>query len=68
MRIWIQHFRVNADLELVPDPGLGWPKIEEEKKYIFDKKISIYLYVGLDVQATGEAFSPHKKTSRMSKL
>ncbi len=47
IRIKIQHFKVN------PDPGYGWPKLEKKNaenllvKSYFDKKIVIYLSLGL---------------------
>ncbi len=34
-------FQVNLD----PDPGLWWPKTEQNYKYIFWSKIAIYLIV-----------------------
>ncbi len=57
------------------DPGFWWSKIEEEKIQLkiffsfFDQKMH-YMYPlgsGYDVQATGEAFSPQKRTSSTSK-
>ncbi len=37
-----------------------------EKIYIFWWKIAIYLSLGLQAQATGEASSPQKRTSSIS--
>ncbi len=59
-----------------PDPGFWWPKEEKNlqikenviflKKCTDEKKFTIYL-AQKDVQATGEAFSPQKKTFSTSK-
>jgi hypothetical protein len=46
-----------------PDPGLSWQfftTLQLKKNQIFIKKCK-------DVQATGEAFSPHKRISSTSK-
>ncbi len=72
VRIPIQHFRLNADPE--PEPRFWWPKIGKNsqlrKKFdIFWSKIGITHPWGSikDVQATGESFTPQKKTSSTSK-
>jgi hypothetical protein len=66
IRIRIQHFFLIAD----PDPGfddLKLKKIDSWKfnVYFLDQKIAIYLFLASikDAQATGEAFSPQKRTS-----
>ncbi len=78
VRIWIQHFRLKID----PDPdtiqiqGFDDQKLKKKnyswkKSDIFSIKIAIYLSVSLGlhkrVKATGEAFSPQKRTSSNSK-
>ncbi len=76
MRIRIQRFKVNKDLDADPDSDLGfwWKKIGKKlqlKKIInFLLKNSIYLCLGLrkGLQGTIEALSPQKRTSSTSKL
>ncbi len=70
---------VNLD-SLNPDPdtnlGFWWLKNEDEKKQLkekfifFDQKLQFTSPKASikDVQATGEAFSPHKRTSGISKI
>jgi hypothetical protein len=61
IRIWIQHFRLNTD----PDPDLIRIQGFDDQK--MEKKFDIFLIKNCtskkDVQATGEAFRPLKRTS-----
>jgi hypothetical protein len=56
-----------------PDPGFWWPKFKKftaKKNLIFFwSKNATYLFQAsiMDVQASGEAFSPQKRTSSTSK-
>jgi hypothetical protein len=47
----------------------NWKKLTPEDFLYFLSEVAIYLSLGSikDVQATGEAFSPQKRTSRTSK-
>jgi hypothetical protein len=59
-------FQLNPD----PDAGFWWPKIEkwQQKKFLFFDQLQFtYPYASIkDVQSTGEAFSPQKRTSNTS--
>jgi hypothetical protein len=59
-------FQVNPDPEMDPDPGFGDQKMK--KKILLKTSFFTYPYASIkDVQATGEAFSPQKRTSSNSK-
>ncbi len=70
-------FHVNPEPVQDPDPGFCWPKIKKigRKNFSFLITNCSLLYFTLqyftyslwDVQATGEAFSPQKRTSSTSK-